>query len=237
MNFWERILSDVASGPGIPVVDLVIAFFLSFLLGFLVAWTYVGTHKGLSYSKNYTQSLVIVCMVVTMVMAIIGDNIVRAFGLLGALSIIRFRTVIKDTRDTAFLFLAVGSGMATGTGNYKVAILGTIIVIIIIRFLFLIEYGSKRSHDGLLRFRLNVTQGNPGPEDADFEKISTILSAFCKRHYLVSMYQLPSKTQVEYAFQIKLKKNQTTSNLLNRLLEQSGVSDLNILVQESNTEI
>ena len=101
---------------------LFLSLSLAFVLGQAIAWVYQRTHSGLSYARSFTQSLVLITMVVSLVMHVIGDNIVTAFGLIGALAIIRFRNVLKDTRDTVFIFYALVLGMAIGNGQFAAAI-------------------------------------------------------------------------------------------------------------------
>ena len=111
VQLLERSSAPVSGGV---VENIVVALLLAFVLGHVIGWTYLATHKVLSYSRSFTQSLVLLTMIVSIVMLVIGDNIVTAFGLLGALAIVRFRNVLKDTRDTVFVFLALVIGMAVG---------------------------------------------------------------------------------------------------------------------------
>ena len=95
---------------------VIINLVLSFILGLLISYVYRKTHKGLSYSQSFIITAVLVTVIVAMVIMIIGNNLARAFALVGALSIIRFRTVVKDTKDTAYIFWSLAAGMAAGTG-------------------------------------------------------------------------------------------------------------------------
>ena len=97
--------------------DIVINIIIAFILGVIISWIYRRTHRGYSYSNSFISTLTILSMVTAFVMMVIGNNIARAFSLVGALSIIRFRTAVKDTRDTAFVFLSLAVGMAVGTGS------------------------------------------------------------------------------------------------------------------------
>jgi len=105
-QIWEILEGSRLSGGVFTPENVLLSLLLAFVLGQVIAWVYYFTHTGLSYSRTYVQSLVLVTIVVAMVMAVIGDNIIRAFGLMGALAIIRFRNVVKDTRDIVFIFCA-----------------------------------------------------------------------------------------------------------------------------------
>ena len=94
------------------------------LAGMVVAFSYMRSHTTLTYSHSFIQALVLLSMVVSMIMMAVGDSLARAFGLGAALAIVRFRTPIKDARDTAFLFLAVAAGMAAGTGLLLLSLAG-----------------------------------------------------------------------------------------------------------------
>ena len=113
--------------------EILLNLSLAFILGMIISYTYKITHKGLSYSQSFILTIVFVTIIVSMVI-IIENNLARAFALVGALSIIRFRTVVKDTKDTAFIFLGLAAGLACGTSNYFIAISGTLIISLIIFF-------------------------------------------------------------------------------------------------------
>ncbi|OUC07886.1 membrane protein, partial [Litorilinea aerophila] len=105
------------------VQDVVITVVLSFLLSLVIAWVYRETHRGATYVQSFVHTLILMSMVVGIVMLIIGSNIARAFTLVGALSIVRFRNAIKETRDVGFIFFAMAIGMACGTRFYLLAII------------------------------------------------------------------------------------------------------------------
>src|SRR3989344_4893744 len=107
------------------IADIAIVLVLTTILCYIVARTYRLTHDGVSYSKNFVQIIVVFGVVVSVIMLIIGSNIARAFTLVGALSIIRFRNAIKDTRDVGFIFFMMAVGMAAGTRFYGLAIIMT----------------------------------------------------------------------------------------------------------------
>jgi hypothetical protein len=132
MSSLNRILAPSPVLRGVGLEDVLLAILLAFVLGQLMAWVYQHTHSGLSYSKNFVQSIVLLTVVVTVAMMVIGNNIVIAFGLIGALAVIRFRNILKDTRDTAFIFMALVVGMASGTGSYHLAVIGTSLYCLIV---------------------------------------------------------------------------------------------------------
>ena len=111
--------------------EIIINLILSFVLGVIISLVYKKTHKGLSYSQSFMITNIFIAVIVCMVIMIIGNNLARAFALVGALSIIRFRTVIKDTNDIAYIFWSLAAGMGAGTGSYFLSVAGTALLIVV----------------------------------------------------------------------------------------------------------
>ena len=106
-------VSDLFQGEFLAYVyspsEILINLVTAFVLALVIAFTYRATHRGLSYSQSFVLTLIFVTVITAMVVMVIGNNLARAFALVGAMSIIRFRTVVKDTKDTAFVFFALAS--------------------------------------------------------------------------------------------------------------------------------
>ena len=198
-KIWQIIEDASAGGTEISLQSVILSLLLAFVLGQLLAWTYYFTHSGLSYSRAFVQSLILITVVVSMVMSTIAGSFVVAVGLMGALSIIRFRNIIKDTRDIAFIFSSLVIGMAAGSQRYVIAIIGTLGICTIIIYLHFSEFGSHRPHNAFLRFSFlgNIDAGHP---------ITKILKKFCGNYALVSSQGgEPDSSMVEYAYQVMLK--------------------------------
>src|SRR5699024_1631548 len=122
------------------VMDVVLSLLLAFACSLVVAWVYRATHQNVSYSQNYVQTLIILGMLVALIMLIVGSNIARAFALVRALSVVRFRNAIKQTRDVGCIFLVMGLGMACGPRFYTLAVLATVficgVLYVLYRFIF-----------------------------------------------------------------------------------------------------
>jgi len=103
---------------------VLVRLFFALILGAMVAWIYLRTTKNGEFGGSFPVTLTLLSILIAMVTQVIGDSVARAFSLVGALSIVRFRTVVKDTRDTAYVIFAVVVGMAAGAGNIKVALIG-----------------------------------------------------------------------------------------------------------------
>lgn len=120
--------SVLQSGPAITPLDVFIRLVIAASLGAIVAWTYRKTRDVTDASPTFPATLVLLAVLIAMVTQVIGDNVARAFSLVGALSIVRFRTVVRDTQDTAFVIFAVVVGMAVGASNAWVAVIGIVVV-------------------------------------------------------------------------------------------------------------
>lgn len=124
MNMPDFLTSPFANGPHVTPVDVFIRLFAALILGGVVAWIYRHTSRRAEVSLSFSITLVLLAVLIAMVTQVIGDNVARAFSLVGALSIVRFRTVVRDTQDTAYVIFAVVVGMAVGAKNLWVAVLG-----------------------------------------------------------------------------------------------------------------
>ena len=108
------LLAVQSSSTNATIITLAYTLILAFVLSSTIAWTYEKTFLGLSYSRNFVQGIVLSAVVAAMVMQAIGDNVGRGLGMMGALSVVRFRTSFKDPRDIMFIFAALGAGIGCG---------------------------------------------------------------------------------------------------------------------------
>src|SRR5216117_3771232 len=132
------------SGPVIAPLQVVVRLVLALLLGGVVAFVYRRARRDVGVSRSFTTTLVLLAILIAMVTQVIGDNVARAFSLVGALSIVRFRTVVRDTQDTAYVIFAVVVGMAVGAKNLWVGIIG-IGVVGLAAFVMMTREGMRSS--------------------------------------------------------------------------------------------
>ena len=120
---------DILSGGGsITLAAIVISLVSSLATGLLIAWVYRKAFQGVLYQKSYAAAIVMTCLVTTMVIMVISGNLVLSLGMVGALSIIRFRAAIKDPLDIVYMFWAVGVGIANGVGYFQVSIISSVFI-------------------------------------------------------------------------------------------------------------
>ena len=230
-RLWETIGNASNNGGEFSIPGVLLSLLLAFILGQLLAWVYYFTHSGLSYSRSFVQSLILITVVISMVMSTIAGSFVVAVGLMGALSVIRFRNIIKDTRDIAFIFCSLVIGMACGSQRYPIAIIGTLCICLVILYLYLTDFGTHRPHNAFLRFRItgHITPSHP---------VIKILNKFCSNHTMISSQDGDfGDNDVEYAYQIMLKSSSKNEQMVAELQEIGNIKNLNLTVQEQLLQI
>ncbi len=140
-------LVDLFLIPGDVALNLFVSLTLAFFLGLGIALLYRLTHRGLNYEPSFLATLVLLGPIVSLVMLFIRGDLVLSLGLVGSLSIIRFRTPIKDTRDMVYLFWVIAVGLGCGTNNWTLVLISTLILAIAISLLYILEYGRPRHAD------------------------------------------------------------------------------------------
>jgi len=196
---------DLTSAFTLADVALVLA--LSFVLSVLIAWAYRHTHRGTSYSQTYAQTLVLLGMIVAMIMLIIGSNLARAFSLVGALSIIRFRNAVKETRDVGFVFLVMAIGMACGTRFYALAAFASFVFVAVALAMFKLDLFAKHVAERVLRVRL------PADRDLD-EALLPIFEQYLSDHRLVSVETVSAGVLQEAVYSVVLRAEADGRRLL-----------------------
>jgi hypothetical protein len=228
MDEFLRSLEATPVGSDRSIEAMLLSFLLAFVLGQVVAWTYSRTHTGLSYSRSFTQSLVIMTLVVTLVMFVIGDSIVTAFGLLGALALIRFRNVLKDTRDTVFVFISLVVGMAVGTQRFLLAITGTAVLLLVVFFLDLTAFGTLGRFDGYLTVR------GSRRTNGDLERL---LRRFCREIKHVSSRHSGGTSGEEIVYEIGLRDRSKGDALLDELRRIEGIDHASLMIRTEYAEV
>ncbi len=228
MGEFLSTLQSVPAGGDRSIEAMLLSFLLAFVLGQVVAWIYSRTHSGLSYSRSFTQSLVLMTLVVSLVMFVIGDSIVTAFGLLGALALIRFRNVLKDTRDTVFVFISLVVGMAAGTQRYLLAIVGTTVLILVVLFLDVTAFGTLGRFDGYLTLRESKRTK---------EETWRILRRYCREIKHVSSRHAAGTKEEEVVYEIGLRDRARGDELLEELRRIDGIEHASLMIRTQYAEV
>jgi uncharacterized membrane protein YhiD involved in acid resistance len=198
-------------------VSIVLNIGTAFLLGLFIVAIYRTTHRRMIISFSFVNTLILICLIMSMVIMVIGDNIARAFGLAGAMAIVRFRTVVKDTRDTAFVFYAIGAGMAAGTGNMKLALIGTPLIGFLLVVLHWTRHGISAQEVYLLSF-----ESEAGPA-SEREAYTEVFRRHLENWSLVTTRSVRAGSGIHYTFQMRMRPGARSQDLIRDLGALEGV--------------
>lgn len=211
----------------ITVWDVIANVLVALVCGTIIALLYRFTYRGLNYSSTFTISLVMLTMITAIVIMVIGNNLARAFGMVGAMSIIRFRTAVKDTSDIMFIFFSLAIGLAAGVKLYSIAIAGTIIIglVYLVASVFNVSVPIRRE------FLLQITARNSGLPENPFQQW---FSTYCRRHKLVNMKTLGDEEsdEVEFSYYLNLRDREKGKELLSAIRQIPGVKAVNLFFDE-----
>ena len=225
-------LTAMMAGGGPTQIGLdqaILGLLLAFILGQMAAWTYMLTHSGLSYSSAFVQSIVLLTVLISMSMMVIGSNIVIAFGLIGALAVIRFRNILKDTRDTAFIFFALVVGMATGTGSIHLALLGTAVFCLLLFYLHWTGFGQLNMGDGFVRIHLDS-------EQCRRDTAQRVLQRYCRTIHLVSQ-RFQESGHGELSYRLILRDPDRADDMVGDLKGVEGISHVTFVLHEEQAQV
>ncbi len=203
---------------------------LAFLLGQIVAWVYMWTHRVLSYSQTFVSSLVILPVLVALLMMLMSGSLFIAFGLLAVFAVVRFRNVLKDTRDTTFVLWSIVEGMAIGTERQSTALVSVLVVSAILLYLRLAAFGSRHRYDVVLQL---VWAGEP---TAGQDNLRPILRRHSSRIQLASSRRLPGEG-VDLSYRLLLRDPARSDELQAELEQVSQVERLSLFLREDESEV
>ena len=203
-----------------PIETVFLILIIAFIVAMIIYLTYKNTYTGVMYNPRFNVSLVMITMVTTIVMVVIGSNISVSLGMVGALSIIRFRTAVKDPRDTAFIFWGVVSGLACGTQNYTIVLAGSIVICLVL-FIFKKVIASDDKY-------LLIVKG----KDLDTNKVDKVVEQNTK--YFSCKGKYIKNNDVELIYDIKLKKK-NDDRIISILNESKNIETVNLVANNTDT--
>ena len=202
--------------------NLIIALFG----GLIVAFFYKKTYEGPGYLNTFVNTLVILAMITSLVIMVIGNNLARAFGLVGAMSIIRFRTAVKETLDIVFIFFALTVGMAAGVGLTKLALGGALTIGLIALLLKQTNLLLPAKKEFLLQFIFSSTE-----KETELA-YQSILETYCRQHRLINAKSLGENGDLELSFYVILKPKVNHAEFIRQLRNISGVKHVNLFFDQ-----
>ncbi|MDS0525435.1 DUF4956 domain-containing protein [Clostridium sp. SHJSY1] len=213
------------STKALTINDILINFLIAVILGMVIYISYRLSHSGAVYSARFNVSLVMLTLITALVMNVIGNNISLSLGMVGALSVVRFRTAIKDPRDTAYVFWAIAVGICCGVSDYMVAGIGSVVI-----FFFLLIFGAVQSNEKYLL----IVRGTSGNEI----EIEQVVRTYYKEKAVLRVKNT-SKNSVEFIYELSAKlikkAESNVESITEKMYKLDGINNVNIVCQ--NDEI
>jgi uncharacterized membrane protein YhiD involved in acid resistance len=211
----------------ITLADILVNLLIALICGFIISLVYRYVYKGPSYSVTFVNSLILLTLITSVVILVIGNNLARAFGLVGAMSIIRFRTAIRDTQDIVFIFFSLSIGMGCGVGLHFIAIISTLLIGVVIIILSKTNYAHPRRRHYLLQLTYNASLTNEAG-------LTSMLNRYCKNVKLVHLKNLVTSDEIEAYYHIMLKDNNKSSEFVQSLKEIDELNYINLYFDEED---
>jgi len=229
MSELLKSLEGLFGGPlAVKPGDLLLSLLCALLCGFILSETYRRTHRGVDFSRPFVQVLILCPLVVAFVTLIVGDDLARAFTLVGALSVIRFRTAVKEARDLAFIFWAVAVGMGAGCRFLSLTVLFTLVVMVIVFVLVWIGYGVRDKTLKVLRLRLDSSQNYD-------EVLRDCFRSHLADHRRLSVSLVRQGLLNEVVFLVRLKSEDKEREFLEALRPVVGDNAISLSGREGDT--
>ena len=219
----EFLKAPFATGPTVSPWDVLVRLVLALAFGGAVSWVYCRTRKFEPVAPSFPTTLVLLSVLIAVVTQVIGDNVARAFSLVGALSIVRFRTIVRDTQDTAYVIFAVVVGMAVGAKNPWVATIGLAVVSLAAFIMMYVRPGSavEEEPDYVLTLRVGLGQD-----------LNKLLDGQCDPHIsdrkLLSMGTGKQGIALTVIYQVRLRSSGSPDELVRTLNRTEGVQSVQL---------
>lgn len=211
MSFNDIFKSDfIEKVSSFSALDTAIALSLAFVLGLFIFMIYKKTYNGVMYSAGFSVSLMLMTLITTVIILAVTSNVVLSLGMVGALSIVRFRSAIKEPLDIAYLFWAIAMGIVLGAGLIFLAVISSLFIGIV-----MLVFVNRKSHDNPYILVVSCS------DDHAEEKVNASLSEAVKKHVIKSKTVSPSGMEVTY----EIRLNEMASGFVNRIAKLEGVSN------------
>ncbi len=203
--FKSSFLENITS---VSILDMALALLLAFGIGLFIFLVYKKTYQGVMYSSSFGTTLIALTMITTVVILAVTSNVVLSLGMVGALSIVRFRTAIKEPLDIAFLFWSIAVGIVLAAGMIPLAVIGSVIIGVI-----LLVFVNKKSHCNPYIVVLSCADSSSEKRATDF--------LTSKVQKCVVKSKTAEKGNIELNFEIRMKND--NSDFINELSEMNGI--------------
>lgn len=213
LNFSDIFKSSfIEKMTSISYLDVFLALAIAFVIGLFIMQVYKKTFKGVMYSESFAISLIALCLITTLIILAVTSNIVLSLGMVGALSIVRFRSAIKEPIDIAYLFWAISAGIVIGAGLISLAVIGSIFI-----GLVMIIFVNRKTSNNPYILVINC-------EDHDSESDALMMLSRSVQKYNVKSKTVSPVNGIEMTVEIGLKKN--TTSFVNEISKINGISNV-----------
>ena len=224
MSVKDYLLSLMEQGRTLSMEDIILHLAMSIIIGFVIYISYWVTHTGTIYSKKFNVSLIMLTILTSTVITVIGNNIALSLGMVGALSIVRFRTAIKDSRDTVYIFWTIVAGISCGVGDYMLASLSSTAIFIVLFLLGSIKNDNRK----LLIIRCDRTQES---------SVQSVVFTYFKGKANLRVINTTKQT-AEFIYEISDKilaaGTKSGRSITEVIYEVDGVEMVNVVTQNDN---
>lgn len=224
-------MTDFFAARGVEPATVLLRLIAALVLGGAVAWIHDRTSRPAELGASFPATLVLLSVLIAMVTQVIGDNVARAFSLVGALSIVRFRTVVRDTRDTAFVIFAVVVGMAAGAQHLWVALFGLLVAGS--AAFVLSTRGSALAESWQPEYELRVRAVVAVRME---QAVSEALKPHVRRSRISSIGTVKQGTAMEGAWELTLPPGEPTEELVRVVSRIEGVQDVRLARSAASEE-
>ena len=220
MSFMDMIKKSVISEfTGTITVDkILLSLLVAFVIGVFIVYIYKKTYSGVVYSKSFSLCIILLGMVTAMVIRTISSNLALSLGMVGALSIVRFRTAIKEPTDTVFMFWSITAGIMAGAGLYIVAIIASLCIGILYFVGYMLGFKAKHQYLFIVKYNVNI-------DEVILKQISKLPKTKLKSKSI-------SKDIVELTFELELKDEDT--KVLDQFKNIEGVTSVSVISYQND---
>jgi hypothetical protein len=209
---------------------VLLAMLLAFLMGQLIAWVYMFTHSGVSYSRSFVVSLILMPVIVALVLMVLSNNLVTAFGLMAVFAIVRFRNILRDTLDTSYVLAVIVLGMACGTQKFSTAIVGTLVIVALMLYLWMTSFGTRHRYDLILN--LHWSRGI-----SDLPALERLLARHSFKAHCANRHFDAGEAGTDLSYRLLLRDPARVPDLLRELAMLPGVDQVSSMKAEDESEI
>ncbi|MGA2620277.1 MAG: DUF4956 domain-containing protein [Thermoguttaceae bacterium] len=232
MNDWVSILFNSDYGPTFVggTTTIIFIMFLSFAIGHFIGYVYMWTHEAISYSRTFVASIAVLPVIIAVMMVVMAGNLLIAFGLLAVFGVIRFRNVLKDTRDTTFILWTVMEGLTVGTMRFSTALLGALGVGAVFLYLRLTSFGTRHRYDAVVTLRVS------GDQLANGRNLRQVMGFHAKNAELINERRA-NDGGVDMAYRVLLRDPGRVDELQAALVQTEGLANVSVFMHADEAEI